>query len=50
MAELPNVQMRYFRFEPQLDKHVLTSDCGSDVSAGAEKTSFGIGIVVHVIA
>ena len=37
MAELPNVQMRYFRLEPQLDKLVLTSDCGSDVLAGAEK-------------
>ena len=26
----------YFREEPELDKPVLTSDCGSDVSAGAE--------------
>ena len=27
----------YFRGEHELDKHVLTSDCGSDVSAGAER-------------
>ena len=27
----------YFREEPELDKPVLTSDCGSDVSAGAER-------------
>ena len=27
----------YFREEPELDKLVLTSDCGSDVSAGAER-------------
>ena len=27
----------YFKLEPQLDKPVLTSDCGSDVSVGAEK-------------
>ena len=26
----------YFREEPELDKPVLTSDCGSDVSTGAE--------------
>ena len=26
-----------FRLGPQLDKPILTSDCGSDVSAGAEK-------------
>ena len=29
----------YFREEPELDKPVLTSDCGSDVSAGAERES-----------
>ena len=27
----------YFREEPELDKPVMTSDCGSDVSAGAER-------------
>ena len=27
----------YFREEPELDKPVLTSDCGSDVSTGAER-------------
>ena len=27
----------YFKEEPKLDKPVLTSDCGSDVSAGAER-------------
>ena len=27
----------YFREEPELDKPVLTSDCGSDVSAEAER-------------
>ena len=27
----------YFREEPELNKLVLTSDCGSDVSAGAER-------------
>ena len=27
----------YFREEPELDKLVLTSDCGSDVLAGAER-------------
>ena len=27
----------YFRLEPRLDKSVLTSDCGSDVLAGAKK-------------
>ena len=27
----------YFREEHELDKPVLTSDCGSDVSAGAER-------------
>ena len=27
----------YFREESELDKPVLTSDCGSDVSAGAER-------------
>ena len=26
-----------FREEPELDKPVLTSDCGSDVSVGAER-------------
>ena len=44
----------YFREEPELDKPVLTSDCGSDVSAGAERehkrSTFGIGIGVLVIA
>ena len=29
----------YFREEPELDKPMLTSDCGSDVSAGAERES-----------
>ena len=27
----------YFKEEPELDKPVLTSDCGSDVSAGAKR-------------
>ena len=27
----------YFREEPELDKPMLTSDCGSDVSAGPER-------------
>ena len=27
----------YFKEEPDLGKPVLTSDCGSDVSAGAER-------------
>ena len=27
----------YFKLEPQLDKLVLTSDCGSDVLLGVEK-------------
>ena len=27
----------YFREEPELDKPMLTNDCGSDVSAGAER-------------
>ena len=43
-------KLLYFRIEPLLDIPVLTSDCGSDVSVGAKKTSFGIGIVVLVIA
>ena len=30
-------KLLYFRLEPQLDKPVLTSDCGSDVLVGAEK-------------
>ena len=30
-------KLLYFRLEPRLDKSVLTSDCGSDVSAGAKK-------------
>ena len=30
-------KLLYFRLEPRLDKPVLTSDCGSDVSVGAEK-------------
>ena len=30
-------KLMYFRLEPQLDKPVLTNDCGSDVLAGAEK-------------
>ena len=32
LAKLP-----YFRLKPQFDKFVLTSDCGSDVLAGARK-------------
>ena len=31
----------YFKLKPQMDKPVLTSDCGSDVSAGAEKGELG---------
>ena len=30
-------KLAYFGMEPPLDIEVLTSDCGSDVSAGAEK-------------
>ena len=30
-------KLMYFKLAPQLDKPVLTNDCGSDVSAGAEK-------------
>ena len=30
-------KLMYFRFEPRLDKPMLTSDCGSDVLAGVEK-------------
>ena len=43
-------KLLYFRLKPQLDKPVLTSDCGSDVWREQKKTSFGIGIIVHVIA
>ena len=32
-------KLAYFGMEPPLDRPVLTSDCGSDVSAGAEKNS-----------
>ena len=30
-------KLLYFKLEPLLDKIVLTNDCGSDVSTGAEK-------------
>ena len=30
-------KLMYFKLEPQLDKSVLTSDCESNVLAGAEK-------------
>ena len=40
----------YFREEPDLDKLVLTSDCGNEMLVGTEKTAFGIGIGVLVIA
>ena len=30
-------KLLYFTLEPRLDKLVLTSDCGSDILAGAEK-------------
>ena len=30
-------KVMYFQLEPAMDKLVLTSDCGSDVSAGAER-------------
>ena len=30
-------KLLYFTLEPSLDKPVLTSDCGSDISVGAEK-------------
>ena len=43
-------KLLYFRLEPWMNKPTLTSDCGSDVSEGAEKTSFEIGIVVLIIA
>ena len=32
-------ELAYFGMEPPLDRPVLTSDCGSDVSVGAEKDS-----------
>ena len=32
-------KLAYFGMEPPLDRAVLTSDCGNDVSAGAEKNS-----------
>ena len=32
-------KLAYFGMEPPLDRPVLTSDCGSDVSARAEKNS-----------
>ena len=34
---LKNHKLVYFQLEPDFDKPVLTSDCGSDVSAGAER-------------
>ena len=40
----------YFRLEPRLDKFALTSDCGSDIKREQKKTSFGIEIIVVVIA
>ena len=43
-------KLMYFRLETPLDKLVLTSDCGSEFLAGAEQTTFGIGIGVLVIA
>ena len=39
-------KLMHFRLKPQLNKLVLTSDCGSNVLVGAKKTSFGSGIVV----
>ena len=36
----------YFTLELRFDKPMLSNDCGSDVSAEAETTSFGIGIVL----
>ena len=43
-------KLLYFRIEPRLDKPMLTNDCGSNVWREQKKTSFGIGIVVLVIA
>ena len=41
IAECPDAvrldKLLYFTLGPQLDKPVLTSNCGSDVSAGVEK-------------
>ena len=45
---LRSEKLAYFRMELPLDRPMLTSDSGSDVSVGAEKTTFGIGIVVRV--
>ena len=33
-------KLAYFGMEPLLDRPVLTSDCGSNVSAGERKDSF----------
>ena len=30
-------KLLYFELEPVMDKHVLASDCGSNMSAGAER-------------
>ena len=53
-AQCPNAvrldKLLHFRLKSGLDKPMLTSDCGSDVLEGRKKTSFGIGIVVLVIA
>ena len=37
MQAMRNHKLFYFKEEPELDRPVLTSDCGSDVSAGAER-------------
>ena len=43
-------KLAYFAMESPLDKPALASDCGSDVSTGAERIASGIGIVVSVTA
>ena len=41
-------KLAYFGIKPPFDKPVLAMDCGNNVSEGAEKTAFGIGIIVRV--
>ena len=40
----------YFREEPELDKPVLTSNCGATCQREQKETAFGIGIGMLVIA
>ena len=46
---LSNDRLAYLETKPTLDAPLLTSDFGSDVSAGAKKTTFWIAIAMHIL-